>query len=249
MIISFQTRQRLRLFSPALTTIIVVLILMGIAYYVYTLYEKEQVKVQQLSQNIERLSKQIQTIQRNKQALQDNIDTYSVTMSRLIPSEEDYFSIIFALEEISQKTGFIISDYTINVSNDTDKKKKDRISLNVKGSGRQDDFLAFLKQYNFAGGRLVTIEHVDFNNSSNTETQLVLNFYTKEVKAQPQDEEVVLQGGILREAFASEDGAPVVSDDDIALIEEIEQSIDTPSIGNTDGNENQDYPTKTSPFE
>ena len=57
------------------------------------------------------------TLQFNKTLTEDQIVVYNKILTTLIPETEDYFSIIYALETISQNTGFSIVSYTINLSN------------------------------------------------------------------------------------------------------------------------------------
>lgn len=104
-----------------------------------------------------------------------DFDKLNVLMSRLVPDKEDYFSIIVALETLAQKTNFYITNYEIGLSSDN--KVSNEISLTILGQGNQDQFLQFLKDYNFSGNRLITISNVNFNNSGKIEARLDVTFY------------------------------------------------------------------------
>ena len=56
-------------------------------------------------------------------------------------------------------------------------------SITVTGIGDQDSFLKFLQNYNFAGGRLITAEKIEFNKGASGTSNLVLNFYNKKVSS------------------------------------------------------------------
>ena len=102
-----------------------------------------------------------------------NIDELNKIMGTLVPDEEDYFSIISALESLSQKTNFIITAYTVNISQSSPGK----ISLTIEGTGDQDSFLGFLKDYNFSGYRLITVDKIDYSKAETYQITLQLNFY------------------------------------------------------------------------
>src|SRR3989338_466149 len=54
----------------------------------------------------------------------DKLDEDLNFLNALIPNIEDYFSIIYSLEKLSQKSNFIITEYTVNVANSTAEKLK-----------------------------------------------------------------------------------------------------------------------------
>jgi hypothetical protein len=95
-------------------------------------------------------------------------------LSLLIPDSEDYFSIIVALERLSLQTHFIIVTYTINLKDSTSLK----LSLTINGQGDPDAFLSFLKEYNFSGARLITIDKISYSSQEQKGIELLANFYT-----------------------------------------------------------------------
>jgi hypothetical protein len=109
----------------------------------------------------------------NLQNEQLPLDDINKILNLLIPNEEDYFSIIFALERISQKTGFIITAYEINLQ----KSNLQKLSLSITGIGNRNTFLDFVKDYQFTGNRLITIDSIKFSEEMVNETKIDLNFY------------------------------------------------------------------------
>jgi len=95
-------------------------------------------------------------------------------LNQLIPEEEDYFSIIYALEILSQKTGFQINSYTVNLSEST----ANNLKLTITGTGTTESFFNFLKDYNFGGGRLITSDNLSLN-PEESKFKIELSFYSK----------------------------------------------------------------------
>lgn len=123
------------------------------------LENKQQLIAAATSQNPKRLSEDVRILQ------------------GLIPDSEDYFSIVYALDELSKKTGFVINEYTINLA----KSSSTKLSIIVAGVGDAETFIKFLKDYNVGGGRLITAEQIELNAKDVDTFKLTLNFYTKKV--------------------------------------------------------------------
>ena len=109
----------------------------------------------------------------------DKLDEDLKLLNTLIPNIEDYFSIIYALEKLSQKSNFIITEYTVNVGNSTNEKLK----LEVLGRGNSQSFINFLKDYNFGGGRLITPDKIQIDPNFFGSIKIDLTFYAKSVSA------------------------------------------------------------------
>lgn len=107
----------------------------------------------------------------------DKLDEDLNFLNTLIPNVEDYFSIIYALEKLSQKTNFIITEYEVNISNSTAEKLK----LSVNGIGDSQSFINFLKNYNFGGGRLITSDKIQLDPKFFGSIKIDLTFYAKNV--------------------------------------------------------------------
>jgi len=96
-------------------------------------------------------------------------------LNSLIPDTEDYFSIIFALEQLSKKSNFQITSYSVNVKASTSEKLK----INVTGEGDSQSLINFLKNYNFSGGRLITSDKVQLDPDFSGSIIIDLTFYNK----------------------------------------------------------------------
>ena len=105
----------------------------------------------------------------------DKLDEDLNFLNALIPNIEDYFSIIYSLEKLSQKSNFIITEYTVNVANSTAEKLK----LSVTGTGDSQSFINFLKDYNFGGGRLITSDQIQIDPNLLGAIKIDLTFYVK----------------------------------------------------------------------
>ena len=107
----------------------------------------------------------------------DKLDEDLKLLNTIIPNIEDYFSIIYALEKLSQKSSFIITTYSVNVSKSTTEKLK----LSVTGIGDSQSFINFLKNYNFGGGRLITSDKIQLDPKFFGSIIIDLTFYAKNV--------------------------------------------------------------------
>lgn len=107
----------------------------------------------------------------------DEIDSLVSTLNTLVPSTEDYFSILHTLEVLSIKSGFIISSYKVAVG----KTPSSAIKLSIIGEGSSDQVLAFLNEYRTSGGRLITIEKIEYSPIAPKVT-LTLSFYAHNYK-------------------------------------------------------------------
>lgn len=111
----------------------------------------------------------------HKIAEKETLDDLIKTLAQLIVEKEDYFSIVKTLDILSAKTGFYISNYSI----DQDKLKTEKINLQVSGLGSSQDLLNFLKEYNFGGGRLVTSDNIDYKSDIQGVIKINLTLYNK----------------------------------------------------------------------
>jgi len=107
------------------------------------------------------------------QELEQNIKI----LNGLIPNMEDHFSIIYTLDKLSQKTGFIITSYSVNMKASTTNKLK----LTITGIGDTSAFMNFLESYNFGGGRLITSDKIELNSKVGKTIKIDLTFYNKKV--------------------------------------------------------------------
>ncbi len=162
--------------------------------------------------------------EKNTQDIADDIKL----LNTLVPDVEDYFSILYTLENLSMQTNFYITSYIINLK----ESSSNTLALIISGEGDQEDFLNFLNQYNFAGGRLLTADKIELG--SDVGNQIKLNIYayhqnvSKETRIAKTDAEKLLK--IIK---------PKIS---IALT----QQQEVPTGG--EQQEDSQYETKTNPF-
>ncbi len=132
--------------------------------------------ITKFTQEISDLKKKAELVSYKQEIIKEGIDLKEANnlFTKLIPNEEDYFSVIAAFEKISQDTNFLIINYSINLKSST----KDKLSLTIEGKGDQDAFFKFLKDYRYIGKRLITIDKIDYRSTGFLEVSLIVNFYS-----------------------------------------------------------------------
>lgn len=170
----------LRLLKENSLYIVTLILLSGlILFFIATNLPKlatNQQEIQTLSQEVNKLKTKanlINSLSTDAAQLEEEVKF----INALIPSEEDYFSIIYALEQLSIKTGFIITSYTVNMKNSNINK----LQLSVTGTGDREAFMKFLKQYNFGGGRLITSDQIELSPESFGGIKINLTLYNKNI--------------------------------------------------------------------
>lgn len=99
-----------------------------------------------------------------------NLEKKIKSISRLIPNNDDMFTVISTIMRLSNKLNISIPNYEINGKQIKSKK------FSVKVDILTNDILNFLKNYHFSAGRLVTISSVKIN-TENEKYSLELNLY------------------------------------------------------------------------
>lgn len=209
---------------PSVTAFLIVFILILLVSFVVRGYLEENDKLTSLENEVTTLQDRVNVLKTNTSLVKEQIDDYNQLLTQLIPEREDFFSIIYALENLSISTGFTITNYAINLSAST----KERYSIVITGEGDPQTFLKFLENYSFAGGRLITNEKIDFSSSGANRVRLSVNFYNKKVPTNIESVE------------------PVVKKD-LELMEKIKGKLNI--ILKTDTSiDAENYPTKENPF-
>jgi len=138
-------------------------------------------KIDENKKNIEQLKSEINTLtlKNNNLSLfrKSNFDIEKAIkiLNHLVPNQEDYFSILYALENLSKKTGLQIISYAIDLSN----KDPNRLRLTIAANGDTNTFLNFLNEYNFAGKRLITSDNLSLNAEQQSGFKIDLTFYNQ----------------------------------------------------------------------
>lgn len=129
------------------------------------------------TENIELMNKV--TLMNSAVPESEKLDEDVKFLNTLIPDAEDYFSVIYSLEQLSKKTNFIITSYSVNVKAST----TDKLKINVTGVGDSQSLINFLKDYNFSGGRLITSDKVQLDPNFSGSIIINLTFYNKKTTA------------------------------------------------------------------
>ena len=154
---------------------IITFILLIIVLVIFGRYNQQKKEVDLLNNEVKMLNNRYDTLKFNKTITEDQIKEYNLLLASLVPETEDFFSIIYALEQISLTSNFQITDYVIDVAKIT----REKLTLTVEGKGNTDDFLKFLQEYQFAGGRLITSDKIQYGGTISGSTKITLNFYSK----------------------------------------------------------------------
>jgi len=139
-------------------------------------YQVLKDEITSVSSETNKLKSRVDILKKGKTLAENEIDEINQLFSILIPDTEDFFSIIYALEKISQESGFNIDEYNINFGSTAE-----RTLISISGTGNINSFMNFLKSYQFAGGRFATSESIDFSNSKFSSANVNLFFYSKKV--------------------------------------------------------------------
>lgn len=199
------------------------LISLLLIYWNYQNYTENSAKVSALESELEVLTRKKNLIDFKNQVTDSafDLDTANQVLTQLIPTSEDYFSILVAIERLSAKTNFIITSYNINV----DASNPNKLAILMEGKGDPASFLEFLKEYNFSGGRLLTIDKIDFSQEIFSDTKINVNVYSGSAAKTP---------------------TSLTENVDIPFIEQILSKVEINLKQSEEVDSN--YPTKSNPF-
>jgi hypothetical protein len=164
-------------YKSLLIMLLVFIVLIGLILVASANFMKVKQDLTTRQDEVSKLQNKLTILEVNKNLTQSQIDFYNKLLSQLVPDKEDYFSILSALEQLSAQTGFVISQYSINLSQSAPGK----LQLEVQGDGDANAFLKFLEVYQFGGGRLITNEQISYASDRIGQIKLKLNFYSKKV--------------------------------------------------------------------
>ena len=207
-------------------SLLVSFLLLCIVLVMYVQFNTQIKDVELMKGETSMLKTRFDTLKYNKSLTEDQIKEYNKLLASLIPETEDFFSIIYAIEELSKVSRFSITDYTIDVGKTT----RERITLSVEGKGDTDAFLAFLQEYQYSGGRLITIDKIQYGGLNVGSTRIALNFYSK------------------RFAFNETVQVPQLSIEEIAKLEEIRQKVKFQFSSSGYQSISTEYEKKKNPF-
>lgn len=180
MILPFNWRQYKRIIQEEYSLVIaffLIIIIFLLLIYVIRIRLDLITRSHGLENEVAILKNRVITIKNSQNYIEKDVEQTNRFLSLLIPDFEDFFSIIKALEKISEVSGFAIKGYDVNLQRTVTEK----LSLIVEGSGNDATFIDFLKNYNFAGGRFVTSGKIEYTDSPFKTTKIHLDFYSKKV--------------------------------------------------------------------
>ncbi|MDH7476540.1 MAG: hypothetical protein QHH09_03695 [Microgenomates group bacterium] len=204
-------------------SILVVFVLLFFNFFALKGYLNEKAFIENAQKELEIYKQRKEIIELANKLSKQQIDDYINLLTMLIPNEEDFFSIIYALEKISQNTNFIITNYTIDLG----KRKPGKLTILVDGQGDAESFINFLKNYQFSGGRLATSEKIDFSNKPTIGTRVSLNFYSKDT--------------------AENQATTKLTEKEIAFLDKIKEKFSF-ALKKESEAVTENYPRKTNPF-
>lgn len=202
----------------------VILIIFSTFYNGYKTWTNQET-ITRLSKEISDLQNRVTIINSTLLTKQD-LATDIKLLNTLLPNAEDYFSILSTLEELSQKSNFIVVSYSVNVP----KSSPNKVKLIVEGGGDRTSFLSFLKEYNFGGGRLVTSDKIELVPQTSGLIKIDLTFYSKNV-IQDKRQQIAITPQTLTEFSQFKNKITYV----------IKESVSEEEL-------NTSYPKKTNPF-
>ncbi|NTU46949.1 hypothetical protein HGA88_04970 [Candidatus Roizmanbacteria bacterium] len=208
-------------FSTVIIVVITVILALITLFFAQGYFARKD-EVEKLASEVTTLQTNKQTVESNKKIAENDIDEYNAILTQLIPESEDFFSIILALEKVSEQTGFRIAGYGVNPS----LTSQERVTISVNGDGDADTFIRFLKTYQFGGGRLMTNESYNYSPNSQGKINMSLHFYSK--KTSP-------SSSLAR-----------ISSSDWELLNKVKSK--TQILMKSDSTAVTDYATKTNPF-
>lgn len=97
-------------------------------------------------------------------------------LSFFLPDEFDLYQVIALINQIAQKTKFTIQSYNLQYEPVVPNTMQQQ-SLNLTGSGTIEQFMAFIEEYKFITGKLLTIDSINLSGSRRVLSNLLVNIY------------------------------------------------------------------------
>jgi hypothetical protein len=149
----FLWKQRIYLLSrrvmyPVFAAVLIVLLL---AQLFLTQQTKAQLEVEQNELNL--LQQLASTYTSNKPLSDNERKVLSGTLMFQLPDQENIFSIIGALGELTDLTGFTIDSYSL-----TDNPQQKTVQISATATGTPEQIGTFLKTYQFGTSRFLTMD-------------------------------------------------------------------------------------------
>ena len=147
------------------------LVLFGLAtFWLISKIKQTEAEVVSLKAN---LVPQAEAVNKDTMLLLEN---RASEFASFLPDEFNLYQVIGLIEQIGKKTKFTIQSYKLDYVEGTVNQLQHQ-SLSIQGSGTLDQFMAFLKEYKFITGKLLTIDSVNLSGGKRLLSDLQINIY------------------------------------------------------------------------
>ncbi len=175
---SLKSAAKYKVIYPVIILIIIdIAIIFGILTIGNNLYLK-YLNLQDEKDDVSKLRSRVVLVRNNKEIFNGRVDEYNNILTKLIPDEESYFSVISALETLAARTGVTITSYTINLKETTEEK----LTLSLSISGESQAITKLLREYMYSSGRLLTNDETSISITEQGNLSISFNFFHKEFK-------------------------------------------------------------------
>lgn len=247
-------RYTITLIKENILYLLLFILLFILSLFVYKVlikkYLNQRTTTQKLEQEVRRLKLKSEILMRKK-LTNNEIEEYIILLNHLVPETEDYFSIIRAMETLSKKSGFTITNYEISSLSLNRNLNRNRLPITVTGFGNVDAFTKMLKMYQFSTGRLITMDKLRFSSGRKVKMikmNLTFNFYHQRRRKVKAKTPIAAKQGV-RQSLAKEINTPVPKVDlDFLRKVKAKVLVDLKSELASKESEVLFYPTKTNPF-
>lgn len=169
----------LRHIAPSLVLFFTIFLLLGGVIYMTSKVNTTKSHITSLQSDISELNRKANNVLVGVPINSTEVDQFTQMLAVLIPEDEDFFSVLTTLENLSFQTGYTIVKYSITPGNGIDQK----LVLQVQGIGDATGFLNFVKNYSFSGGRFITSDDISFNAKDTNSSTINLTFYTQKTSS------------------------------------------------------------------
>ncbi len=184
----------------------------------------------ELSQKKEKINQELSNLRTKKITVLSftagEIDELVKVLNRLIPNNEDYFSLFTTIENLSLSSGFAINSYKTVLPD----SPKEELSVTINGEGSMNSLFDFLEKYHFGGGRLITVKEVKLTPNNLSIVTLQLTFYSKDFKSTNAD-------------FTTVDSSTVKS------LKQISSGLEAIAANQDSSVPQPNYPVRSDPFQ
>lgn len=163
-------------------TIVLIILLLSVILIVIVL----PLRVMDLLQNREKsdtLKTELSLLRDRQRQIESvsnvDIDSASRAINYLIPTQEDFMTVLTSIDELQSQSGVKITT-TLDAIN---LEQTEAVKLNVTVEAPSALLVNFLSQYHYRSGRLITTDSISITGAKQTMT-LMLHFYVKKADFQ-----------------------------------------------------------------